>query len=212
MSDDRTTVVQTAGAPSAGRRAPAVLGVVLIAVGVAWLLDTTDIVTLRWATVLPAALLIVGVSLLATARRGAHGGLVAIGIVLSVLVVLGLVGPPVPTLGAVGERDLRPPTAGQVDPEYGLAVGTLTIDLTDVALESGTTRIEAGVGVGELVLHLPEDAAVQVQARSGMGEVEVLGESQGGIGVTVAETVAGPDERQLDLSLSVGLGQIEVRR
>jgi hypothetical protein len=195
------------GGLSAGRL---VLGGLLIAFGVLWLLDAAGVTALRWRVVLPAALTVVGLGLLAGARRRDHGGLVGAGIVLTVLVVFSSVFPVSTPLAGVGDRTERPQDAAEMAAGYELGMGTLLVDLRDVEVPFGGAELSASVGMGELVVRLPEGVGAEVRARSGAGEVVVLGRSRGGVGVSLDERV--PGSPTLVLDLSVGMGTVEVRR
>jgi predicted membrane protein len=76
----------------------------------------------------------------------------------------------------------------------------------------GTTAVEARVGVGELVVRVPGGVSVEVQARSGLGEVQVLGEQEGGFGSRIDTIADAPGDGTLRLDLRVGLGQVRVDR
>ncbi|MFL5795535.1 MAG: hypothetical protein ACJ742_06055 [Actinomycetes bacterium] len=49
-------------------------------------------------------------------------------------------------------------------------------------------------------------------ARSGLGEVEVLGKQDGGFGSRIDTTSEAGGDRRLELDLRVGLGQVRVER
>ena len=187
-----------------------VLGIVLLVVGLVWLLDAVGAVDLRWRVVLPAALTVVGISLLATARRGAHGGLIAAGIVLSVLVLSTALVPLTTGMAGIGERDAQPTTAAEAEAGYELGVGSITVDLSEIDdLQDGVT-IPVSVGIGEVVVKLPDGVGAEVEANVGIGEVVILGRSQGGLGVSVLDEIDG--EPSLRLELDAGIGKVEVRR
>jgi predicted membrane protein len=76
----------------------------------------------------------------------------------------------------------------------------------------GTTAVEARVGVGELVVEVPDGVSFQVVASSGLGEVQVLGEQEGGVANRVDATVEAGGDRRLELDLRVGIGQVRVER
>jgi hypothetical protein len=187
-----------------------VLGGLLIAFGVLWLVDAAGLTELRWRVVLPAALTVVGVGLLASAGRRNHGGLVGLGIVLTVLVVFAGMFPVSTPLVGVGDRTERPRAAAEMATGYELGMGTLLVDLRDVEVPRGGAELSASVGMGDLVVRLPEGVGAEVRARSGAGEIVLLGRSRGGVGVTLDERV--PENPTLTLDLSVGLGKVEVRR
>lgn len=193
-----------------------VAGFLLVLFGIAWLLEVLDVVEVPWDVFLPAGLILVGVVLLANVRSPAsQGGLIATGIVLTVVLALGLA-VDFPISGGVGERREAPTTQAQLREGYRLGVGQLTVDLTDLTAAElsgrGPTRTRARVGIGQLVVVVPEDMVVRVEARAGIGNVQVFGVE--GSGLDVQRTVApGAGETPvLELVLSVGLGQVEVRR
>jgi hypothetical protein len=207
MSDETITRHESAElepAPTGNGRL--VVGLLLVAGGVLWLLDAIGLFDMQWRYVFPVALVVVGLALLITAARGAHGGLIALGIVLSVLVVVGGVFPGVSPVAGVGDREVRPVTASEAE-NIGLAVGSLTIDLRDLE-EDATVR--AGVGMGELLVRVPTGMGLEIRASAGMGEVVVFGRSESGVGISTTETVEGRPAVVLDLS--VGMGKVEVRR
>lgn len=186
-----------------------VLGALLVVLGVLWLLDAIG-VGVGWQVMLPAALTVVGVALLATARRPPHGGLVAAGIVLSILVVASSLVPAVTPFAGIGDRVERPSSVAELDAGYSLAMGTLTVDLRGIDLPRGGAEVSASVGMGELVVRLPEGIGAEVRASAGAGEVTILGQSNSGVGVSVTEEVPGSPAVVLDVS--VGMGSVEVRR
>ena len=150
-------------------------GVFLLLLGFGWLLDSLDVVHLDWQAVLPVALILLGVTLTATAwRGGGHGGLIALGIVLTVVLTVGtVVG--FPLGGGIGERTERPQSLSALDDPYELLIGQLTLDLTRLPLTSGTQElVRAQVGMGELIVILPEGMRPPIQAKAGIGEVQLF--------------------------------------
>lgn len=148
-------------------------------------------------------------------RSGARpGGLVAVGVVLTGVMVIGSA-IDFPLGGGVGEREERPAAVAELREEYQLGIGQLTVDLTDLSTAQldADARTRVRVGIGQLVVIVPEGLAVRVEARATVGNVRVFEDEEGGFG---AEREAGPglDGRAavLELVLSVGLGEVEVRR
>lgn len=192
-----------------------VAGLLLVMFGVGWLLEVLDVIDFPWDVLLPVALVLVGVALVVTSRSGARpGGLMAVGVVLTGLMVVGSA-IDFPLGGGVGEREERPAAASELREEYRLGIGQLTVDLTDLSTPEldADARTRVRVGIGQLVVIVPEGLAVQVEARATVGNVRVFEDEEGGFGV---EREAGPglDGRGavLELVLSVGLGEVEVRR
>ncbi len=193
-----------------------ILGLVLVAIGVIWLLEALDVVSFSLLAVLPGALIVVGIVLIAAARTGRHSPLIILGVILTVILTLAS-SLDIRLQGGVGERTERPATLADVQSEYRLSVGQLTIDLTSVDFStSPNPRVTASVGIGQLEIRVPKDARVVAVAHAGAGQVMVFGREESGFDVDLTarrppgfELQAGTGVLRLDLS--VGLGQIEVR-
>ncbi|NQV08180.1 hypothetical protein HQ535_16730 [bacterium] len=205
----------TGTAPEAEPGAPGVAfgtvvaGLIIALVGVGWLLESLD-VTVPWRGLLPAALILVGASLAIGAHRGRHGGLIALGAALTVIILLISVIEVVidiPWGGGIGETRIT--ADGPPESEYRWGVGSMTLDLRSVEVGDGET-IAASVVVGEMIVIVPDHIVIDIDARSGIGEVVVFGEHQGGVGAEAADV---PGSRaDLILDLDVAIGRIEVRR
>jgi predicted membrane protein len=194
--------------PWAGRL---VLGVVLALFGVGWLLESLS-VDVPWDVVFPAVLIGIGVMLVVSARSGAgQVGLILAGIVLTVLLVLGTA-IDIPFGGGVGDRSVHP-MGVRVEQEYERGIGTLTLDLTDLDLDAIEVPFDlrARVGIGELVVIVPEGAAVQVEAHAGLGSVRADGMEEAGIDAELSVPAPGAAPR-VRLEASVGIGEVRIER
>jgi Cell wall-active antibiotics response 4TMS YvqF len=209
--------------PPAGPSAPAdrqgpatatvLVGALLVLVGIGWLLDAAG-VQVPWRALLPAALIAVGLACVAGAFRGRQHALMAVGVALMVVVSVAVAADwdlDVPLAGGVGDRTERPATPAELA-EYELGVGNLLVDLRQLQVPPGTTVVEARLGVGELVVELPDGVTAEVAARSGLGEVQVLGQQEGGFGSRIDTTEGDGGDRRLRVDARVGLGQVRVER
>ncbi len=207
--------------PGGARLGHIVIGAILVLIGAGWLLEALDLVDVPWRFLLPSALIIVGVALVFGARTGAHGGLIAFGIVLTVLVLFAgaiqaLVD--IPFSGGFGDRSLAPTV---VEDEYRWGLGKMTLDLREADALAGE-QIQASVIIGELIVIVPPDLPLAIEAQSGVGELIVLGERSDGLMVdlichgTAAQLTCGdglaPSESHLRLELEVAIGKVEVQR
>jgi len=192
-----------------------VLGLVVVVIGVAALLQAAGVSDVPWKAVLPGSLIAVGLGLVIAGRRSesGQGGLIAIGIVLTVLLATASA-VDIPLEGGVGERTERPTSLSGVKSEYRLAVGQLTLDLTSVPVPvTGTARtVRARVGVGQLIVELSDQLAV-VRGHAGVGQVTIFGESDEGFGVDKDVTPIAPAGQAIvfSLDLSVGIGEVLVQ-
>ena len=194
-----------------------VFGLVLVVIGAGWLVTALDLFTIPWRGVMAAILILVGVTLVLTASGERHGGLIAIGVALTLLLatitsVEGLAATPL--RGGIGERTFTPAAVTDVRDEYRLAIGQLEVDLRRVDFPQGETMITASVTIGQLVVSLPDDVALRVEGRITAGELDIAGTAYNGVGVD--ETYEDDDyttaSRRLVLDVAVGLGNAEVNR
>lgn len=208
--------------PGGPRLGHIVLGAVLVLIGVGWLIEALDVADVPWRFLLPSVLILVGLALTLGARTGRHGGLIAFGVVLTVMVLLAGVFEvllDIPLSGGVGDRTRTPTTA---DDAYRWGVGKMTLDLRRAEGLPGE-EISASVVVGELVVIVPDGVPLVIEARAGLGEVSVLGASADGVDpslecygssrdVDCSSAGTASSERALRLTLEVGMGKVEVQR
>ena len=132
-----------------------------------------------------AAVLVLVVTRVGGARRvGKVIGLMLLALVALLVLITGgvftaVVLSGVPMHGGVWDRDWRPTVASQVQRDYRLAIGNMTVDLRNVRFPAGSTSVTASVGVGHLLVEVPPGVDVGVNAHSGIGAV-VYGDGQGG--------------------------------
>jgi hypothetical protein len=196
------------------------LGLILLVIGLGWLLQSLNVIDVPWDALLPVSLIAVGAVLVVGSRTGRHSGLIALGIVLTLTTAL-VTAVDVPLIGGAGQRVISPQSVAELEPRYDLAVGQLVIDLSELQL-MGDERIdlEARVGMGELVVELPEGIFPEAHARAGLGDVQILGEQASGFSPerTVRSCGRRPSGGRraptgcLLLDLSVGLGSVKVNQ
>src|SRR3712207_440422 len=148
-----------ARAPRAvGPRSPVpglTLAGVLIVVGSLVLLSRLTDWDVGPRIVLGTGLLLVGLGLVAAAFSGgrtAKGGLITLGVVLSIALVAVAAEPWRAVDGGVGDATFRPLTVADVRSDYDLGVGDTTLDLSELDLAGldgpVTTQGHAGVEIG----------------------------------------------------------------
>jgi phage shock protein PspC (stress-responsive transcriptional regulator) len=219
----------TTGSTAAARRRPAgprspvpgiTLAALLIVVGVLVLIGRLTDWDVGVRGFLGATVLVVGLGLVAVAFTGgrrARGGLITLGVVLSVALLLASTGS-WHFGGGVGDRTYRPATAAGVRPLYHGGVGDLDLDLTRVPLAglSGplTTRIESGVGDVEVLV--PRSADVVVRVDQGLGDVDVFGSADGADGELVpgvgSDAWTGDGRAEFIITINSGVGDVAVSR
>jgi hypothetical protein len=204
-------------APPADRHGPAaatvLVGALLVLVGIGWLLDATG-VEVPWRSVLPSALIAVGLACVAGAFRGRQYAMMVVGVALTVVLAVAVAADwdlDVPLGGGFGDRTERPTTPAELT-GYELGIGDLEVDLRQLQVPPGTTAVRARVGVGQLTVELPQGVSAEVVASSGLGEVQVLGDREGGFASRIDASFDLDGQPRLKLDLRVGLGEVRVER
>jgi len=136
-----------------------------------------------------------------------------------ILIALGLLVAPgaivaafvtVPLGGGIGDVEFAPRSVGELRPEYRLAAGDLWVDLRDFDPNANPAPITASVGIGRLVVVVPEDRPVEIDARVSGGGLALFGSRQ--IGTGLGDRIERPtgSARALVLELEVGIGGLVV--
>ena len=216
------TAVEKPPRPPAGPRSPVpgiTMAALLIAVGLLAFANSVFGWEAPARVFFGTALLIVGLGLAAAAfanGRTARGGLIALGIVLSLATITAA---SEPWRGGgengIGDQTYRETDADFVQPVYHCGVGDCTLDLSDVddLGDPITTRIDAGVGDVEVIL--PRSADVRVTLDSGVGEVQMFDQDErnGGFFPGVGSRSWTDDgEAEINLTINAGIGDVEVSR
>ncbi len=205
-------------APTAPRSRPprSVLGrltlaVMLVTVAVIALLDNAGVVEPGARHYLGAVVGIAGLGLLVGARWGRSRALIALGVLLlPFLLVASVVR--VPLSGTFGEKDFRPTTVVEIQDEYRLGAGDLSIDLSLIDFAGETVEFEATVGAGRLTVIVPALAEVSIDGRVGFGELDVLGDVRSGIGREITIAASSDAVGFVNMEIEAGFGQVLVIR
>jgi hypothetical protein len=190
-----------------------VTGALLIVVGGLWLLDALDLIELRAAIVLPAALTVIGIALIIGAFDGPHTGLVVAGVFVSLAAIAFAAAPENAFHGGIGERNITVTDQALLLPRYDVGLGQLRLDLSDLVMTE-SDEVAATVGAGDITVLLPDDVPVTIEASAGAGKIDLLGETSDGLSVSRTYTSDGFEVAAvtLTLDLDVAAGNIEVER
>jgi phage shock protein PspC (stress-responsive transcriptional regulator) len=178
-----------------------------LAAGVLVLLGATGAASVPVEVVLAAALATVGAGLVVGAFFGRAPGLTALAVLLSL--ALGATAAVRPAIDAgVGDRTWTPTASAS----YRLGVGEGTLDLRSLPATGDPVALKARVDVGHLLVLLPDRLRVTVDARAGIGDVQVFGTETSGRRAVQHVDLGPPGGRRVTLDLSVRTGVVEVRR
>jgi phage shock protein PspC (stress-responsive transcriptional regulator) len=194
------------------------ISALLLAVGIAALLDAAGAISLSAQAVLATALLVVGGGLVVGARYGRSRGLIALGLLLT-LAVSAVAVVDVPLRGGTGDVTWQPLTRDELARGYHLRAGSAVLDLnalvflrafnsTDVNRPDADT-VEVTVGFGNLTILVPDEVTTRVQGHLGAGTVTVFDHQQDGVDVDIDSGDSG--KPHIVINAKVGLGDLEVR-
>ena len=184
-------------------------GAVIVGAGVLWLLSEADVVDLSFTTWV--GILLIGLGIAIALSRGSHRLLVVVGLLVALVGIPALFVDDDLLSGGVGESTKRPETTADLEP-FRHAVGKLTVDLTAPDLDLDEETVEASIGIGELLVLVPEDTDITVDAHVGVGNADVLGEEENGFDVDFASISGTSGTQELTLDLEAGIGDIRVER
>lgn len=201
---------------------PSMLGrvvffIALIALGgVAVLVATTN---LDWTAYLAVPLGIIGVGLLIGSRYGRARWLIPIGLLLSVVLLIGAgvnrVVDELPSPGSFATANWAPTTAAQIKPIYQGRYADATLDLRQVDFTNQNVTTIASVSAGQLRVLLPAKVDVDLSAKISAGSAQLLDKSYDGLNIDTSfqnTGTDGPGGGSLQLRLNVGAGEVEVSR
>jgi phage shock protein PspC (stress-responsive transcriptional regulator) len=196
-----------------GSLLPVAVGLLIGGLGVVALVDAATSATVDWRIALAAAAVVLGGLVAAGAATGRAVGSVAVlgVIVLAACAIAFAVR--VPVFAGFGDRTIAPASAAGLHARYEHGIGNFVVDLQDVSLPVGETRVKATLGIGDLEVRVPEDVTVRVDGRASAGQVVLFGHSDDGSAVHERTVSVGSAPRRvLVLDARVGLGELEVHR
>ncbi|WP_406392760.1 PspC domain-containing protein [Streptomyces sp. NBC_00887] len=115
----------------------------------------------------------------------------------------------------------RPASVAAVQPRYELGTGVARLDLSRVTVPEGDVlRTGIGVGAGRALVVVPKGMTVKLRAEVGLGDIQLPSELREDVDVAPSrrtrqtlEPVNGSRPAgTLELSMEVGIGQLEVSR
>ena len=184
------------------------VGATLAAVGLLALAANLTSADVQLGQYFGLALGVIGLSLVVGAWWGHARVLILLGlVVLPFAIAASLI--TVPLQGGFGAHYLLPATADEVRPEYRLVGGQILLDLSQLETSRDALDVTASVAMGELVVYVPSDADLEIDAAIGGGDLFILDRWQSGTHVTDHQVVEG-NGRDITLDLEAGVGNIRV--
>jgi phage shock protein PspC (stress-responsive transcriptional regulator) len=192
---------------------PVAAAALIAGVGLVAIVDVVTGASIDWRIVLAVAAVVLGGLIAAGAATGHRvGSVVLLGLAVLGVLAVALVAR-VPIFAGIGDRVAHPVAFTSVGARYEQGIGNLDVDLQDVRFPVGETYVKATLGIGDLIVKVPQNVTVEVDARASTGDVILFGTTDHGRLVHDHTIDPGTDpSRVLVLDAHVGLGQVEVRR
>lgn len=192
---------------------PLTLAALLLFTGGAVALDRADVLDIDPAVGLAIALTIVGVALTVTAFVGRARGLIALGVIL-LPIVWWFHAVDLTWWDGIGEERFVVDELDELEDEYRYGIGQLEVDFSDLDLEGETHEVAVGLTIGEVIVIVPDDIEVVIDADGRIGEVVVDGpiaRRDEGFDPNVDTTLGDSAGGTLELDLDIGLGSAKVQ-
>ncbi len=190
------------------------LGVALLVVGGAAVLQNLGAIELRLVAFPAIALVILGVTMLVGTLFGRARWLTLPALlVVPFLLVASMI--TVPLEGGVGDLYEFPRSASEVQAEYRRVVGGINLQLNSLDGADTSVTIESSTGVGEISILVPFDAHVIATGRAGLGIVHIGRLQTERVVDATLSTTWEPrfgDGPTIVLDLETGIGDIWVTR
>lgn len=133
--------------------------------------------------------------------------------VFAILIPLGLLAASTTTTSIdVGSQNVTPTTIAEIDGQaFTHDAGEITYDLTELDFGGETVDMSVDLGAGTLVVEVPDEVTVTLDAAVGAGQIDAFGETASGLSLTRDETSVGePGGGSVFLDLEVDLGNLRV--
>ncbi len=112
----------------------------------------------------------------------------------------------------VGSQNVTPTAVAEIDGQsFTHDAGDVTYDLSGLDFGGETVDMSVDLGAGTLVVEVPDEVTVTLDAAVGAGQIDAFGETASGISLTRDETSEGePGGGSVFLDLEVDLGNLRV--
>lgn len=187
-----------------------ITGALVLLVGIGWMVDLTTTAAVSWGLLVPAALMLVGMGVMYGSGRQDVGGLISVGVLLTIVTVVSgavsFIGP----WNGVGEVRETPAVVADVHDLYEHGMGDYLLDLGAVTFVTDQT-VSLNMGIGAARVVVPPNAQVVVHAETGIGKLTVFGEVVDGLGLSLDRTWVAPGPT-IHINAELGIGELEIAR
>ncbi len=103
---------------------------------------------------------------------------------------------------------LRPSTGSELSDHYGVSVGALVLDLSELELAEPRS-VDIGAGTGDVTVVLPRRVPTHLAGHVGVGSIDEFGDERRGTNLSV-EADAGDPPALLVIDVEVGAGKLTI--
>jgi hypothetical protein len=185
------------------------LGALVFGAGVLSLLSAADVIHLSYPTWI--GLVLIGIGFAIALVPGRHPVLVVLGILVALAGIPALLADEKLFEGGVGDAVERPESSTELEP-FRQAIGKLTVDLTAPDLDLDGATVEASIGIGDLLVLVPDDTDVSLDVHVAVGNAEALGETTSGLDVDLVSITGTSGSQELELTVEAGIGNVRIER
>lgn len=188
------------------------LSAVFCVCGVLLLLSNLTVNDIRIGQIAAAALLVVGLGLVAGAWWGRSRLLIVFGLLLlPIVIVTGFI--PFPLRGAIGDRFVPARSYDEVAESYEILAGGLQLDLTRVKDFPEESDLDLQVAVGQVTIYLPERVGVTVDGAIELGNATVGRGREEGEGLRFQNHLEGkPGAGHVNVTFDGGIASLYIER
>jgi hypothetical protein len=179
--------------------------------GLGWFLRSAGLWVMPWQALFAGLLVFLGLSLMVTAFRPGRGGLVLLGVVMTIGLFAGSAS--LPDWFHRADAVFRPTEPGQLVRGFHGSFGNLKLDLGDYPFGQ-SERTLVNNGVGDITVLVPHGIGVRLETHKGPGDVTLFGEhvSSGFMSDGSHDSPGYRDAAQkLTLVVNGGVGDVTVR-
>ena len=188
------------------------LSAVFCVCGLLLLLSNLSVDEIGIGQIAAAALLVVGLGLVAGAWWGRSRLLIVIGVLLlPIVVVAGFI--PFPLRGSLGSHTVEARSIGDVEESYEILAGGLYLDLMRVKDFSEVQELDVQVAAGNVTIYLPERVGLTVDGEIEFGNAAIgRGREDGEDLQFQNELIGKPGAGHLNLNFRGGIASLYVER
>jgi phage shock protein PspC (stress-responsive transcriptional regulator) len=168
-------------------------------------------VALGWGVPVAIGIIVVGEVLALAGLRGGARWLIAPAVALAIGAGTALAAN-LDFSGGIGDREYQPLSARTIPADgYRLGVGRLVVDLRHLDWnKEGVVRLKVDLGAGQANVFVPQRVCVDGPTHVGVGESEVVGERNSGLGVDQSAGSPSTAVPRLQIDAHVDVGQLRV--